>query len=280
MIQLFLNEHFDSKGLIPTLDNIIRHLKTAQVAFEALKYTDLMDIKARLMVSSVDKSLVRCDLGFGSNALSQLEAAPEAVSFNKTFDSITIENRHLLPRLRYFDLLRKKIVTHFGNINIQESAGVICDSSAREGLISVLVSLGFKTILLFVRDGSEDWALQLGKYFIGVKIKMIFFSNLTQNQDTTSLIINALDLEANASLMSDLSYFNFMSPNGIIVDLASKNPIHPLLFEAEKAGLRTMKRRDVSVFYDYESLKLVWDQANNTKENFFDNYLEIETIDQ
>jgi hypothetical protein len=92
-------------------------------------------------------------------------------------------------------------------------------------------------------------------------------------------MINAIDLESNAGLMSDIAYFNFMSTKGIVIDLASKTPIHPLLFEAEKAGLRTMKRRDITSFYDYESLRTICGSIENTKDDFLQNYLEIETID-
>ena len=92
-------------------------------------------------------------------------------------------------------------------------------------------------------------------------------------------MINAVDLESNSALMSDIAYFNFMTPNGIIVDLVSKAPVHPLLFEADKAGLRTMKRRDVVAFYDYESLRQIDPTVEKSKDDFLQNYLEIETID-
>jgi shikimate 5-dehydrogenase len=135
-------------------------------------------------------------------------------------------------------------------------------------------------VLLFVPDDSADVVEELSRYFIGVRIKSVPFSNLTQNQDLTSLIINSVSLEGNATLMSDLAYFNFMTQKGIVVDLVSKTPIHPLLFEADKAGLRTMKRQDIVAFYDYESLRAVYSDVEKCKDEFFQNYLEIETIDQ
>lgn len=217
MIKLFLNSDFDQTGLIPNLENIKRFLSSSEVECDSYKYESLAQLKSQDITNG---SLIRCDLDFGAKVITQLSMAPEAVRFSSTFDSLSLENSTWLPRIRYFDALRRKIVTQFGNVEIKECAGLICDSSAREGLVSVLVSLGFKTVILFVPDGSEDIGAKLSQYFIGVQIKTISFSNLTQNQDSTSLILNSVDLEKNATLMNDLAYFNFMSPKGIIVDLS------------------------------------------------------------
>lgn len=276
MIRLYLNQGFNLNGLIPDLENIKRHLQSVNTAFESAIYDTLPNLR----MANLEGSLIRCGLEFGSEHVTQLAMAPENVRFTKTFDFLTYENSIWVPRLRYFDLLRRRIVTHFGNVEIKECAGIIFDSEVGDGLVSVAVSLGYKTILLFVPDGSEDKVSEFSRYYIGVKFKTIPFSTITQNKDTTSLIVNAVNVEGNSGLMSDLAYFNFMSNKGIVIDLVSKTPIHPLLFEAEKAGLRTMKRRDITAFYDYESLKLVYDQAEAAKDEFLQNYLEIETIDQ
>lgn len=269
MIRLFLNHGFNTTGLVPDLENIKRYLQATSVEFTTEDYADLTELRSK----DLNRSLVRCDLDFGKHCVSQLAMAPEAVRFNKTFDSLTFEFGHWLPRIKYFDILRRKIVTHFGNVEIKENAGIVCDSCSLEGLVSVIVSLGFRSIILFVPDDSGISVDELSRYFIGVKIKTVPFSGLTQNQDQTSLMINAVDLEKNSLLMSDLAYFNFMSANGIVVDLVSKTPIHPLLFEAEKAGLRVLKRLDLSAFYDYESLRAIHLPLENAKTDFFQNYL-------
>jgi hypothetical protein len=269
MIRLFLNQGFKTTGLVPDLENIKRYLQSVSVEFETAEYLDLTDLRSK----NLNQSLVRCDLDFGTQYVTQLAMAPEAVRFNRTFDSLAFESGHWLPRLKYFDILRRKIVTHFGNVEIKENAGIVCDSCSLEGLVSVIVSLGFRSIILFVPDDSEISVDELSRYFIGVKIKTVSFSSLTQNQDQTSLMINSVDTEKNTTLMGDLAYFNFMSSKGIVIDLVSKTPIHPLLFEADKAGLRTLKRRDLIAFYDYESLRAVHPPLENTKHEFFRNYL-------
>tara|TARA_B110001454_G_scaffold219199_1_gene251729 strand:- start:33336 stop:34145 length:810 start_codon:yes stop_codon:yes gene_type:complete len=269
MIRLFLNQGFKSTGLVPDFENIKRYLQSESVTFEVAEYEDLIDLRRK----NLDQSMIRCDLDFGTEHVTQLAMAPEAVRFNRTFDSLTFESGHWLPRLKYFDLLRRKIVTHFGNVDIHETAGIICDSCSLEGLVSVAVSLGFRSIILFIPDGKSGMVDELSRYFIGVKIKTVAFSEITQNRDQTSLMINAVDVEKNTTLMNDLAYFNFMSVKGIMVDLVSKTPVHPLLFEAEKAGLRTLKRRDLAAFYDYESLRTIHPPLENTKNEFFLNYL-------
>lgn len=275
MIKLFLNQDFKAGGLIPDLENIKKFLTSQGDEIDQQTYSDLTELSKK----NISNSIIRCDLEFGAAQVTQLAMAPENVRFSRTFDSLSFENGTWLPRLRYFDVLRRKIVTQFGNIEIKEAAGVICDSAMRDGLVSVLVSLGFKTVLLFMPDGSDDVSVELSRYFIGIKFVTIPFAHLTQNQELTSLIVNSVDLESNSALMNDLAYFNFVSSDAIIVDLMSKTPIHPLLFEAEKAGLRTMKRRDVAAFYDYESLRTIYGDVEKSKNEFLQNYLEIETID-
>lgn len=269
MIRLYINHDFNEKGLIPDLENIKQYLQASSVECEFFEYGDLLSLQKM----NLNQALIRCDLDFGTQYLAQIPMAPEAVRFNKTFDSLTLENGHWLPRLRYFDILRRKIVTHFGNVEMKDSAGIICDSCSLEGLVSLIVSLGFRSVLLFVPDDYEGSVEELDRYFIGVNIKTIPFSTLTQTQESTSLMINAVDLESNPTLMNDLAYFNFMSAKGILIDLVSKTPVHPILFEAEKAGLRTLKRRDLLAFYDYESLRAVHSQIENVKDQFFKNYL-------
>lgn len=276
MIRLYLNQGFDVKGLVPDLDSIKTYLQSVGVPFESAVFDTLPNLKK----ANLENSFIRCDLKFGAEHVTQLSMAPENVRFSGTFDALSFENGSWLPRLKYFDILRRRIVAHFGNLEIKESAAILCDSSVCEGLVSVLVSLGYRTILLFSPDDAEDRAFALSRYFIGINFKTIPYSILTQNQNTTSMIVNAVDLEGNSGLMSDLAYFNFMVPEGIVVDLFSKTPVHPLLFEAEKAGLRTMKRRDITAFYDYESLRSIYIQAESTKDEFLHNYVEIETIDQ
>lgn len=269
MIRLYLNQDFKVDGLVPDLENIKRYLQSASVEFETLNYTDLNDLEKK----NLKQSLVRCDLDFGAQYVTQLSMAPEVVRFIRTFDSLTFDSGRWLPRLRYFDILRRKIVTFFGNVEIKENAGIVCDSSSLEGLVSVIVSLGFRSIILFVPDDSQISTDELNRYFIGVNIKTVPFSALTQNQDQTSLMINSVDVESHTSLMNDLAYFNFMSSNGIVIDLISKTPVHPLLFEAEKAGLRILKRRDFVAFYDYESLRALYPSVENSKREFFQSYL-------
>ena len=77
----------------------------------------------------------------------------------------------------------------------------------------------------------------------------------------------------------DLAYFNFMSREGVVIDLCSNAPVNPFLFEAEKADLRTLARKEIVSQFEFSTLLKLGLLTTFEKENFFQEYSEIMTID-
>lgn len=274
MIKIMTNLAFNGNHLVPGLESIIRYLKSESVNFEFGEFDELSDL-----AETTTQSLVRCDFLYAKNHFSTIKMAPENVRFTGLFDSLEINSGRPFPRLYYTDCLRKTIINRFKKLNLSSAAALFCESDERAGLTSVLVSLGFKTILFFQDHIESSDILALEKYFIGIEFRFISLGDLTQNQIFTSLIINSLDLESKPSIINDLAYFNFLERAGILIDLFSKTPIHPLLFEAEKAGLQTMSRKDFALEYNYESLSRLIKDNGLYKKDFKNLVSEIETID-
>lgn len=237
------------------------------------------DIVSLLQQKKSEYKYIRVSSQMCKDLLPLLPMQPENVRFLQVFDSLYFETGKWIPRLNYFESLRTTFVRKFKNHQINDACVIICQGHEVLPLVQFGVSLGHQRIIIFNEEGVLADIDEMKKHIIGIDLKVVSFQDLTQVADLSSLMINSLDLTKDTGLLSDLAYFNFMSREGIVIDLYSNAPVNPFLFEAEKAGLRTLARKEIVSQFEFSTLLKLGFLTAFEKENFFQEYSEIMTID-
>ncbi|MBN8537010.1 MAG: hypothetical protein J0M15_08150 [Deltaproteobacteria bacterium] len=268
----------DGYNLFPGLHIIERYFLEKESPL-AVSHLTLQELTQMLTHPSPDCHYVRCSANYSRQLLNTLSIQPENVSFLGIFDCLIYEGNQWLPRLNYFSYLRALFVKKFKYHKINNAVALICKANELPALISFVVGLGHQQILIFNESGTLDDFSHVLKHSIGTDLKIYKYSDLTQVNINTNLMINTIDLESHTNLLGDLAYFNFMVQGGVVMDLYSSTPVNPFLFEAEKADLSTMNRREVVSYYDYGTLLKLGLISSFEREKYFQLYSEIATID-
>lgn len=265
-------------NLFPNLEAVRNYylLKEAPLEVVDLNYAE---VNSLLKDKEIDCKYIRVSVEASVELFSSLTVQPENVKFLGLFDCFIFENGSWIPRLFYFECLRSLFIKKFKNHKINEAAAIICGNGELSAFVNFVVGLGHQRIIIFNEEGQLPENCDIKKHIIGVDYSVVKFSELTQVNIDTSLMINTIDLEKNSLLLNDLAYFNFMSQGSAVIELYSNSPVNPFLFEAEKAGLRTMHRKEVVTNFDYLTLLKLGLISPFEKDNFFQEYSEIMTID-
>ena len=212
---------------------------------------------------------------YSEQLLPALPTLPTLVKAVQAFDSFVFEDGDWYPRLHCFEVLRDLLVQRAQSLDIREPAYVIGSSKVAQIAVAVAIYLGYSEVIVVGESQAELDILstQVGRGFIGVKIKTLLVSDLTLQTTNSALLINTVPLDEEASLMSDLSYFNFMQREGIVLDLGKLAAKNHLLEEAEKAELRTVPTADFACRFDLSLLGRLVGERKELLESYKDQCL-------
>lgn len=203
-------------------------------------YLLLQDSKSKAQAVLVDPQISEA-------FIEQLPAAPSSIMSVLCTDCLILENGQWWPYLLVKKVLHELLIQRGKSLNIRESAYVVGEGANLRILISIVAQMGFSKIFA-VSENKEDLEKQtkyLKKKFVGIDMRSLPADGLTMQTVGGSLIISSYDLSEKQALATDLSYFNFMSKNGLVVDI-NLFPIHnPMLEEAHRAQLQTISGSDI-----------------------------------
>lgn len=277
-----LIEILSQQSLIPSFKNIEKNLSIEGMHLEVIRQDPSWILNSEFSVFQKelntgelsDTKMIRLDLNTSSLLLPKISVLPENVKEDGVCDTLIFDNNSFIPRNFYFESLRRVFVNKFKKSRLNGCAAIICHEYEVDAMISFSVSLGFSHLLVFLEDVDPFKLKGSLKKFIGVQVDFVNSKKITENSHIATIMINSMDLEHNTNLLADVCYFNFMHSDGVIIDLFSKSPISPFLFEAEKANLKTLSRREVAMNYDFFLLEKLNLQDKVSKDSFFSNYIE------
>lgn len=171
-------------------------------------------------------------------------------------DSFFKDEAGWMCRVLEFEALRDILVSRAKEMDILKPAFIIGDGAKVRISAAVLADLGFAEIYLVSEDETalNENAAQISKSYIGLHFHPLLAQELTMQALNASVLINTVDLSANAPLLNDLSYFNFMERGGLVFDYNLENyGNHSLLDEAERAELVLLHCPDFAA-----SLAMLW----------------------
>jgi shikimate dehydrogenase len=220
---------------------------------------------------------VGIDFAVSDQMFTGIATLPSLVRDLECFDSFLPEDGKWYPRVLLFEALRSLIVTRARDLDIRSCAYVIGDGELARVAAAVMVNLGFAKIYAVSEDekGLKKMTSLLRRKYIGVEFGEIAANAMTMQMVQGGLLINCANLEKDPTLQNDLSYFNFMRRNAMVLDLN----LHPgktlLLEEALRADLRILAPADVYLEKDLLFLEKCGLQKQFSREDFARGWLEF-----
>ncbi|MDG0817526.1 Rossmann-fold NAD(P)-binding domain-containing protein [Bdellovibrio svalbardensis] len=186
--------------------------------------------------------MAKVDFELSAMILPQLHIQPTLVRTVRSMDCFVKEDGKWYPRLYFYEALRKVLVDCARDLDIRVPAFVVGDTERARVVASVFAQIGFSEIYVVGEDKSRlaEQMEVLRRNHLGIKFHELLADELTIQSVSGSIIVNTLDVSQNKSLLSDLSYFNFLKRDGYVMDLNLMPYHNPLLEEAERAELRVL----------------------------------------
>ena len=246
-----------------------------EVESETLKSMQVPELIANDYQQLKNYDLVKLSFENSMQILENWSTQPSQVKILGCCDVFIKEANSLWPRVILYDSLRECIVTKMNDHDIKEAGYVVCNDLRGRALVSLLLSLGHKQVFLV---GENDRFIQsevqhLKRFHIGNEIASLPTHQLTLQQTRASILINAISLKDNSSLMNDLVYFNFMKENSTVLDLDFSDAKGGLIEEAQKASLKIIPKEFLAAYYDFSILKKLQLVPSATFEDFHKSWM-------
>lgn len=176
-----------------------------------------------------------------ADILPQLKVLPSQVRSIETLDSFFNENGTWYPRLLLHEALKDVLISEARDLDIRAPAFVVGDNNEARVAAAVLAEMGVSDIYLVgAAETLQPQKEILARAQIGIRFHILIPDDLTLQAVSAGIIVNTVDLSQQKSLLTDLSYFNFMKHKGYALDLNLIPSQNLLLEEAEKAELRVL----------------------------------------
>jgi len=218
--------------------------------------------------------MLRVEPEESQTVLDHFPRLPTHVNWLATADSLVFESKEWWPRLYLYDSLRNLVVSHFRDLDISMEAYVVGANHMGRAAVAAMSGLGFSKISLV--DEDEDKLKKevafLSRYLFGVRIEGVPTHLLTERNMPGSLTVNTMLLPDNGTVLTDLSYFNFMKTGGIVIDISECTSHNTLLEEAMQADLKTMSGLVVQAHRDVDILKKLFPQQYITHEDYLESF--------
>jgi hypothetical protein len=178
--------------------------------------------------------------------LSGISTLPTMVRDLECFDCMIPQNDDWYPRVLWFEALRDLIVETARDLDNRSCGFVIGANECSRIAAAVMAHLGFPEVFLISETSVMPMRQleSLRRKFIGVKFHGIAASAMTLQSVQGSLLVNCVDLQSNKELEEDLSYFNFMKRDGLVLDLHLSSRDSVLIEESRRAQLRAVVPQD------------------------------------
>ncbi|KHD87813.1 MAG: hypothetical protein OM95_12445 [Bdellovibrio sp. ArHS] len=186
-------------------------------------------------------SAVKIAPALSEEILSQLRVLPTQVRTSQVLDSFFPEEGGWYPRLLLHESIRTVLVQEARDLDIRAPAFVVGEGKESRVAAGVLAEMGISEIYLVGDPGVLEPQRQiLSRQQLGIRFHILNPEDLTLQAVSAGIVINTMDLRDNKSLLTDLSYFNFMKRAGYALDLNLFPVENLLLEEAERADLKVL----------------------------------------
>lgn len=197
---------------------------------------------------------VRMDMALSSSLIQKTPALPELIDFLQVADAFFPVNGRWWPTLLVVDAVKSLIIKRAKALEINDTAYVIGSGPLALSMATIVLGLGYSKLKM-VSDSlgeSEADIAKLKRYYLGVQIQHVDAAVLTAENSPSSCLMIAQDLQDNPTLLTDISYFNYMKRGGLVIDLNLGQGTSVILEEAARAELKVLGAVDIYSFLNVE----------------------------
>lgn len=162
------------------------------------------------------------------------------------------------PKSRFQKGISILCTQNHGHLNVHKKVYLVGNHPlAWIGLVGLL-EMGFSdiNILGVSEDICQKYFHHLQKSFFSVRFKSLKDNEITHMPSDGSLILNALPNTENGPLKTNLTFFNYLQSESLVLDLFSNLADSELLTEAKEVGHSIVQKSEVEMVLDYELLRI------------------------
>lgn len=196
------------------------------------------DFLAAIENAKKNFSQIRFGRVFAEKALETYPEIPANLLNLKAVDSLVPELDVWWPRCFYFDGVMLSLVRDMKNLDLGAGAFVFGATWEARVIVAALTRAGYNKISLSDVDDVRGAKMtkELARLNFGVNFQYVQRSLVTQLPGTCSIAVNVLSLVEHPSIVADLSYLNFLRPDGIWMETQAYKEDSSLTVEALSLG--------------------------------------------
>ena len=241
-----LSEYLNEKGFTNELTqlevnpaNFEEELKIAQEKYDALRFGS----------------------PFGIQCLDYYHYQPANVSYLRAADSVIKENGRWELAASTLTGFEKHIRDNGTAIDLDYSVLIVGSGSASRFAIHALLKIGVKHVKISNQfsEQAKELITELEKKYFGVEFEYIPDDQLVLLPGTNSVLVNTTPLVDSNHILKELYYFNFLRPDGLVIDFTFLPLNTPLVEGAEQIGINAIRGYEVCAWGDLEWAKNITD---------------------
>lgn len=233
---------------------------------------DLASIQTPEHYLSLGVDQIRMTLEVGSALIPQIHSLPYQERVNQSFDAYFYDRGVWWIRSFLYTAVCQLVSDRAwlaGEGRGPQALAVGMGPASRLA-ISALFRGGFRHFLIATGDevGAIRFASELKRLFLGGTFEPVLPSKLILLSGDCQVVVNTLEFATNESLLRELLYFNFISPDGAVWDFTTSGQDQPFLTQAREFGLAVADGVDIQARAD-----LLWAQHVFKKKFEYSDYV-------
>lgn len=208
--------------------------------FEPTEISDLSSVDSEIEIAKQKFSQIRLGRYVGEVIVKEDVSLPAQLLITKGADALVPELGQWWPRCFYFEGITRTLVQDMKKLDLRGGVFIMGATWEARVLISALTRAGFqKFIVSDVEEGrAQKLVKDLERIHFGVSFQYVQKELVTQLPGTSSIAVNILSLVEHPGLVADLSYLNFLRPDGVWIETHPYPEHSPLTTEAISLGVQ------------------------------------------
>lgn len=167
------------------------------------------------------------------------------------FDELEWIGNRWNARLKFPEAMREALVEGSETFDLSQPSYLVGHGERMRISAYVLSLIGFRKLFCISLDQEQlGNDIQILKRFLfGVHMKVVDPQTLTQQTENGPLVINTYAGENKMELSQDMAYFNYMAPNGLVLDFEPHFDQSYFIEEAKKADMRLLSPEAIIQIY-------------------------------